>query len=230
MAMGKHIFADGVRPRTMMVRVAGIVAANGVGGRLGAPGCVTAVALVAVTAGCGSQNHTRTVTVTTSTTATASQTSVATQKPVEPSTNGSISQSSATSMTSSACPAGEFDPYGPQGGCYTTPDPSRTTNPVSCPAGKEASDGGCATPSEINGTPTTSAPASSVQCNPNGLRKSVGFGQTGQPVCFGPSGAYADPWYADPTNAPCRTGYMSGYDQPLGESVCMVIPTPSQQP
>ncbi len=112
-------------------------------------------------AGCGAAAQT--VTVTTSTAA---------------STTSSTSQRRATHTQtaarrpprSSPCPATEFDPYGPQGGCYTTPDPSRTTNPVSCPAGKEPSDGGCASPSEINGTPTTTTrtTTSAVDCQHDG--------------------------------------------------------------
>lgn len=64
-----------------------------------------------------------------------------------------------------------------------------------------------------------------MQCNPNGLRKSIGFGQTGQPVCFGPNGTtYADPWSPDPTQAACQQGWTQAFDQPLGEWICMEQP------
>jgi hypothetical protein len=49
-----------------------------------------------------------------------------------------------TAQTSDPCPAGEFDPYGPQSGCYRSAHPPDYANPVSCPKGKTPEDGGCA--------------------------------------------------------------------------------------
>jgi hypothetical protein len=93
-------------------------------------------------AGCGGA---RTVTVTTPMAPFTSAVSSGSQRPPT-----HVRTATQRPPRSSRCPAGEFDPYGPQGGCFDTAHPGRTSNPVSCPVGKKPSDGGCATSSEIS--------------------------------------------------------------------------------
>lgn len=111
-----------------------------------------AVSLALGLAGCGATTHTVTVTVTSASTASAESQSAPAR-----------TQSAARKPPrSSPCQPGECDPYGPQGGCFAKAHPDRTTNPLSCPAGKQPTDGGCAPPSEISGSPTSSTQASSA--------------------------------------------------------------------
>jgi len=81
-------------------------------------------------AGCGSQTPNVTVTGTTSTVS----------KPQH--RNSAVR--TATLKRRSLCPAGEFAPYGPKGGCWATAHPTQVDSPVSCPRGEASIDGGCA--------------------------------------------------------------------------------------
>lgn len=81
-------------------------------------------------------------------------------------TQTTVQTTSSTQTAASPCPAGEFAPYGLQGGCYTTPHPSEETNPVSCPTGQFPADGGCAPDCEQNNSCESSTPSASDPCPP----------------------------------------------------------------
>lgn len=127
-----------------------------------------ALALILALAGCGATTSTVTVT------------STGSAHPHRP-----VKQTAATAPEgahASPCPRGQFDPHGPQGGCFTTAHPDRETNPLSCPAGKEPSDGGCAPKSEVptsqGGTyvpTTTSSSSPAIDCAHDGTGGGVMF-------------------------------------------------------
>lgn len=138
---------------------------------------------------------------------------------------GITSTATSTTTAASPCPAGEYDPHGPQGGCFTTPHPGQETNPVSCPSGEEPADGGCMTSAEANGDygsspQTTTAPAWNTDCPANRYGGNLCYDDQAYPTyaCIRlPDGSYLN---GDTPDHEYGSEGVSGYCDPNESSPC----------